>query len=158
MPKIFNSTLDETAGYIFSKEGDIAVVNKATGECMQINFGPQEILEDASKAYIKNDIYMPEEKVKTAKEECAFKTVPDYDCDLNESGPIEVADDIKHHLEAKDFGEYLIVIGDYSEKDFDVFVGTKAELNEHIAKLHLVVTPKVYMLKQLQVKTKYEVL
>ena len=158
MPKIFNSTLDETAGYVFSKEGDIAVVNKATGECMQINFGPQEILEDASKAYIKNDIYMPEEKVKTAKEECAFKTMPDYDCDLNESGPIEVADDIKHHLEAKDFGEYLIVIGDYSEKDFDVFVGTKAELNEHIAKLHLVVTPKVYMLKQLQVKTKYEVL
>lgn len=158
MPKIFNSTLDETAGYVFSKEGDIAVVNKATGECMQINFGPQEILEDASKAYIKNDIYMPEEKVKTAKEECAFKTIPDYDCDLNESGPIEVADDIKHHLEAKDFGEYLIVIGDYSEKDFDVFVGTKAELNEHIAKLHLVVTPKVYMLKQLQVKTKYEVL
>lgn len=158
MPKIFNSTLDETAGYIFSKEGDIAVVNKATGECMQINFGPQEILEDASKAYIKNDIYMPEEKVKTAKEEYAFKTVPDYDCDLNESEPIEVADDIKHHLEAKDFGEYLIVIGDYSEKDFDVFVGTKAELNEHIAKLHLVVTPKVYMLKQLQVKTKYEVL
>lgn len=158
MPKIFNSTLDETAGYIFSKEGDIAVVNKATGECMQINFGPQEILEDASKAYIKNDIYMPEEKVKTTKEEYTFKTAPDYDCDLNESEPIEVADDIKHHLEAKDFGEYLIVIGDYSEKDFDVFVGTKAELNEHIAKLHLVVTPKVYMLKQLQVKTKYEVL
>ena len=101
---------------------------------------------------------MPEEKVKTAKEEYTFKTAPDYDCDLNESEPIEVADDIKHHLEAKDFGEYLIVIGDYSEKDFDVFVGTKAELNEHIAKLHLVVTPKVYMLKQLQVKTKYEVL
>lgn len=158
MPKIFNSTLDETAGYIFSKEGDIAVVNKATGECMQINFGPQEILEDASKAYIKNDIYMPEEKVKTTKEEYTFKTAPDYDYDLNEPEPIEVADDIKHHLEAKDFGEYLIVIGDYSEKDFDVFVGTKAELNEHIAKLHLVVTPKVYMLKQLQVKTKYEVL
>ena len=156
MSKIFNSTLDKTAGYIFTEEGDIAVVNKATGEFMQINFGPQEILEDASKAYIKNDIYIPEEKVKTNKEEYVFKAAPDYDLDKSE--PVEVADDIKHHLEAKDFGEYLIVIGDYSEKDFDVFVGTKAELNEHIAKLHLVVTPKVYMLKQLQVKTKYEVL
>ena len=151
MSKIFNSTLDKTAGYIFTEEGDITVVNKATGESMQINFGPQEILEDASKAYIKNDIYIPEEK-------CVFKTTPGYNYDLDKSEPIEVADEIKHHLEAKDFGEYLIVIGDYSEKDFDVFVGTKAELNEHIAKLHLVVTPKVYVLKQLPVKTKYEVL
>ena len=71
---------------------------------------------------------------------------------------IEVADDIKHQLGAKDFGEYLIVIGDYAEKDFDVFVGTKAELNKHIEELHLHETPKVYVLKQLQVKTKYEVL
>ena len=71
---------------------------------------------------------------------------------------IEVADDIKHQLGAKDFGEYLIVIGDYTEKDFDVFVGTKAELNDHIAELHLHQTPKVYILKQLPVRTKYEVL
>lgn len=71
---------------------------------------------------------------------------------------VEVEDDIKHQLEAKDFGEYLIVIGDYTEKDFDVFVGTKAELNDHIAELHLHQTPKVYILKQLPVRTKYEVL
>ena len=31
MAKIFNSTLDEKAGYIFNEDGDIAVVNKKTG-------------------------------------------------------------------------------------------------------------------------------
>lgn len=160
MAKIFNSTLDEKAGYTFNEDGDIAVVNKTTEEPMQINFGPQEVLDDASKAYIKNDVYIPEVKV-----ECSYNShCEDHNCicqsesceEYNEE--IEVADDIKHQLGAKDFGEYLIVIGDYAEKDFDVFVGTKAELNKHIEELHLHETPKVYALKQLQVKTKYEVL
>ena len=157
MAKIFNSTLDEKAGYIFNEDGDIAVVDKKTGESMQINFGPQEVLDDASKAYIKNDVYVPEVEVETAKPETDDRKVKEPIRTI-EPEEVEVEDDIKHQLEAKDFGEYLIVIGDYTEKDFDVFVGTKAELNNHIAELHLHQTPKVYILKQLPVRTKYEVL
>ena len=157
MAKIFNSTLDEKAGYVFNEDGDIAVVNKKTGESMQINFGPQEVLDDASKAYIKNDVYVPEVEVETAKPETDDRKAKEPIKTI-EPEEVEVEDDIKHQLEAKDFGEYLIVIGDYTEKDFDVFVGTKAELNDHIAELHLHQTPKVYALKQLQVRTKYEVL
>ena len=157
MAKIFNSTLDEKAGYVFNEDGDIAVVDKKTGEPMQINFGPQEVLDDASKAYIKNDVYVPEIEVETAKPETNDRKV-EKPVEAIEPEEVEVEDDIKHQLEAKDFGEYLIVIGDYAEKDFDVFVGTKKELNEHIADLHLHETPKVYALKQLQVRTKYEVL
>ena len=157
MAKIFNSTLDEKAGYIFNEDGDIAVVNKKTGESMQINFGPQEVLDDASKAYIKNDVYVPEVEVETAKPETDDRKAKEPIKTI-EPEEVEVEDDIKHQLEAKDFGEYLIVIGDYAEKDFDVFVGTKAELNDHIAELHLHQTPKVYILKQLPVRTKYEVL
>ena len=157
MAKIFNSTLDEKAGYVFNEDGDIAVVDKKTGESIQINFGPQEILDDASKAYIKNDVYVPEVEVETAKPETNDRKVKEPIKTI-EPEEVEVEDDIKHQLEAKDFGEYLIVIGDYTEKDFDVFVGTKAELNDHIAELHLHQTPKVYILKQLPVRTKYEVL
>lgn len=157
MAKIFNSTLDEKAGYIFNEDGDIAVVNKKTGESIQINFGPQEVLDDASKAYIKNDVYVPEVEVETAKPETDDRKAKEPIKTI-EPEEVEVEDDIKHQLEAKDFGEYLIVIGDYAEKDFDVFVGTKAELNDHIAELHLHQTPKVYILKQLPVRTKYEVL
>ena len=157
MAKIFNSTLDEKAGYIFNEDGDIAVVDKKTGESMQINFGPQEVLDDASKAYIKNDVYVPEVEVETAKPETNDRKVKEPIKTI-EPEEVEVEDDIKHQLEAKDFGEYLLVIGDYAEKDFDVFVGTKAELNDHIAELHLHQTPKVYILKQLPVRTKYEVL
>ena len=171
MAKIFNSTLDEKAGYVFNEDGDIAVVDKKTGESIQINFGPQEVLDDASKAYIKNDIYVPEVEVEVAKPEPEMEVecncngyCGDHNCICQSESceeckeEIEVADDIKHQLGAKDFGEYLIVIGDYTEKDFDVFVGTKAELNDHIAELHLHQTPKVYILKQLPVRTKYEVL
>ena len=157
MAKIFNSTLDEKAGYVFNEDGDIAVVDKKTGESIQINFGPQEVLDDASKAYIKNDVYVPEIEVETAKPETDDRKVKEPIKTI-EPEEVEVEDDIKHQLEAKDFGEYLIVIGDYAEKDFDVFVGTKAELNDHIAELHLHQTPKVYILKQLPVRTKYEVL
>ena len=157
MAKIFNSTLDEKAGYVFNEDGDIAVVDKKTGESIQINFGPQEVLDDASKAYIKNDVYVPEVEVETAKPETDDRKAKEPIKTI-EPEEVEVEDDIKHQLEAKDFGEYLIVIGDYTEKDFDVFVGTKAELNNHIAELHLHQTPKVYILKQLPVRTKYEVL
>lgn len=157
MAKIFNSTLDETTGYIFKEDGDLEIVNKTTGEPVYLGIDEQEILEDASKAYIKNDVYVPEIEVETAKPETDDRKVKEP-IETIEPEEVEVEDDIKHQLEAKDFGEYLIVIGDYAEKDFDVFVGTKAELNNHIAELHLHQTPKVYALKQLPVRTKYEVL
>ena len=157
MAKIFNSTLDETTGYIFKEDGDLEIVNKTTGEPVYLGIDEQEILEDASKAYIKNDVYVPEIEVETAKPETDDRKVKEPIKTI-EPEEVEVEDDIKHQLEAKDFGEYLIVIGDYAEKDFDVFVGTKAELNDHIAELHLHQTPKVYILKQLPVRTKYEVL
>lgn len=157
MAKIFNSTLDETTGYIFKEDGDLEIVNKTTGEPVYLGIDEQEILEDASKAYIKNDVYVPEIEVETAKPETDDRKVKEP-IETIEPEEVEVEDDIKHQLEAKDFGEYLIVIGDYAERDFDVFVGTKKELNEHIADLHLHETPKVYALKQLQVRTKYEVL
>ena len=157
MAKIFNSTLDETTGYIFKEDGDLEIVNKTTGEPVYLGMDEQEILEDASKAYIKNDVYVPEIEVETAKPETDDRKVKEP-IETIEPEEVEVEDDIKHQLEAKDFGEYLIVIGDYAEKDFDVFVGTKAELNDHIAELHLHQTPKVYILKQLPVRTKYEVL
>ena len=102
-------------------------------------------------------MYVPEVEVETAKPETNDRKVKEPIKTI-EPEEVEVEDDIKHQLEAKDFGEYLIVIGDYAEKDFDVFVGTKKELNEHIADLHLHETPKVYALKQLPVRTKYEVL
>lgn len=157
MAKIFNSTLDETTGYIFKEDGDLEIVNKTTGEPVYLGMDEQEILEDASKAYIKNDVYVPEIEVEAAKPETDDRKVVEP-IETIEPEEVEVEDDIKHQLEAKDFGEYLIVIGDYAEKDFDVFVGTKAELNDHIAELHLHQTPKVYALKQLPVRTKYEVL
>ena len=165
MAKIFNSGLDDTVGYIF-KDDEILLVDKKTGERVDKDFDDKKLLEDASKAYIKNDVYIAE--VKPAEVEVPETCYVQDATKLNklaqeveakkEPEVIEVADDIKHHLEAKDFGEYLIVIGDYSEKDFDVFVGTKKELEDHINELHLHQTPKVYILKQLQVRTKYEVL
>lgn len=167
MSKIFYSGLDDTMGYVFEND-EIFLVDKKTGEKIEKEI-TSEILTDASKAYIKNDVYVVEKEPEPVVEE----PIPDtcYIGDVTklnklaqeaetkkEPEVIEVADDIKHHLEAKDFGEYLIVIGDYAEKDFNVFVGTKKELEDHINNLHLHQTPKVYILKQLPVRTKYEIL
>lgn len=166
MSKIFNSGLDNTIGYMF-EDDEITIVDKKTGEKVDRDFDEKELLEDASKAYIKNDIYVmeePEPVVETIPDTCYIGDVAKLnklaqEVEANkEPEVIEVEDDIKHHLEAKDFGEYLIVIGDYAEKDFDVFVGTKKELEDHVNNLHLHQTPKVYILKQLPVRTKYEIL
>ena len=158
---IYNSSFNDKTGYVFNDDGSVKVVLKATGKEVEgVTFDEQKVLEDAAKACIKNDVYIPEVKV-----ECSCNSYcGDHNCICQSESCEEckeelvVADDIKHQLGAKDFGEYLIVIGDYTEKDFDVFVGTKAELNDHIAELHLHQTPKVYILKQLPVRTKYEVL
>ena len=170
MDKIYNSSFDEKVGYILEEE-NIRLVNKMTGEPASLQVEEQEILIDASKAYIKNDIYRgevaPQRIILT--DECEPETIDLRSCDgycgdcqsnpcACEPEPVEVEEDIRHQIDAKDFGEYLIVIGDYAEQDFEVFTGSKAQLNAHIEELHLHTTPRVYALKQLQVKTKYEVI
>lgn len=69
----------------------------------------------------------------------------------------EVPDDIHHQLEAEAFGDYLILINDYKERDFEIFTGSKQELNEHLKALNLHNAPKVYVLKQIPVHTTYSI-
>ena len=163
---IYNSSLNEEIGYVNNEDGDVKVVDKKSGQPIDLEVDQQEILEDAAKACIKNDIYEPEveaepeakaEEVKT----CYIGDVKKAEADVAKEiadQPIEVPDDIKHHLNAKDFGEYRIVISEYDDRDEIPFVGTKEELNKFIANLHLHVVPKVYKMIQLKVETKYEVL
>ena len=163
---IYNSSFYEELGYVFNEDGDVKVVDKKSGQPVDLEVDQQEILEDAAKACIKNDIYEPEveaepeakaEEIKT----CYIGDVKKAEADVAKEvadQPIEVPDDIKHHLNAKDFGEYRIVISEYDDRDEIPFVGTKEELNKFIANLHLHVVPKVYKMIQLKVETKYEVL
>ena len=157
---IYNSSFYEELGYVFNEDGDVKVVDKKSGQPVDLEVDQQEILEDAAKACIKNDIYEPEaesEEVKT----CYIGDVKKAEANVAKevaNQPIEVPDDIKHHLNAKDFGEYRIVISEYDDRDEIPFVGTKEELNKFIANLHLHVVPKVYKMIQLKVETKYEVL
>ena len=163
---IYNSSFYEELGYVFNEDGDVKVVDKKSGQPVDLEVDQQEILEDAAKACIKNDIYEPEveaepeakaEEVKT----CYIGDVKKAEADVAKevaNQPIEVPDDIKHQLNAKDFGEYRIVISEYDDRDEIPFVGTKEELNKFIANLHLHVVPKVYKMIQLKVETKYEVL
>lgn len=163
---IYNSSFYEELGYVFDEDGDVKVVDKKSGQPIDLEVDQQEILEDAAKACIKNDIYEPEaevepevraEEVRTCYVEDVKKAEAKIAKEVADQ-PIEVPDDIKHHLNAKDFGEYRIVISEYDDRDEIPFVGTKAELNKFIANLHLHVVPKVYKMIQLKVETKYEVL
>ena len=168
--KIYNSSFSKEVGYVLEEES-IRLVNKKTGEQASLEVDESEILIDASKAYIKNDVYEGEVEPQRIilTDECEPETIDLQSCDgycgdcqsnpcTCEPEPVEVEEDIQHQIDAKDFGEYLIVIGDYAEQDFQVFTGSKEQLNAHIEQLHLHTTPKVYALKQLQVKTKYEVI
>ena len=158
---IYNSSFNDKTGYVFNDDGSVKVVLKATGkEVDGVTFDEQKVLEDAAKACIKNDIYEPETETEEVKT-CYIGDVKKAEADVAKevaNQPIEVPDDIKHHLNAKDFGEYRIVISEYDDRDEIPFVGTKAELNKFIANLHLHVVPKVYKMIQLKVETKYEVL
>lgn len=168
--KIYNSSFSKEVGYVLEEES-IRLVNKKTGEQTSLDVDESEILIDASKAYIKNDVYEGEVEPQRIilTDESEPETVDLQSCDgycgdcqsnpcMCEPEPVEVEEDIQHQIDAKDFGEYLIVIGDYAEQDFQVFTGSKEQLNAHIEQLHLHTTPKVYALKQLQVRTKYEVI
>ena len=163
---IYNSSFYEELGYVFNEDGDVKVVDKKSGQPVDLEVDQQEILEDAAKACIKNDIYEPEAEVEPEDKAEEVRTCYVEDVKKAEAKiakevanqPIEVPDDIKHHLNAKDFGEYRIVISEYDDRDEIPFVGTKEELNKFIANLHLHVVPKVYKMIQLKVETKYEVL
>ena len=158
---IYNSSFNDKTGYVFNDDGSVKVVLKATGKEVEgVTFDEQKVLEDAAKACIKNDIYEPETETEEVKT-CYIGDVKKAEADVAKevaNQPIEVPDDIKHHLNAKDFGEYRIVISEYDDRDEIPFVGTKEELNKFIANLHLHVVPKVYKMIQLKVETKYEVL
>ena len=158
---IYNSSFNDKTGYVFNDDGSVKVVLKATGKKVEgVTFDEQKVLEDAAKACIKNDIYEPETETEEVKT-CYIGDVKKAEADIAKEvadQPIEVPDDIKHQLNAKDFGEYKIVISEYDDRDEIPFVGTKDQLNKFIEELHLHTVPKVYKLVQLPVKTKYEVL
>ena len=158
---IYNSSFNDKTGYVFNDDGSVKVVLKATGKEVEgVTFDEQKVLEDAAKACIKNDIYEPETETEEVKT-CYIGDVKKAEADIAKEvadQPIEVPDDIKHQLNAKDFGEYKIVISEYDDRDEIPFVGTKDHLNKFIEELHLHTVPKVYKLVQLPVKTKYEVL
>ena len=158
---IYNSSFNDKTGYVFNDDGSVKVVLKATGKEVEgVTFDEQKVLEDAAKACIKNDIYEPETETEEVKT-CYIGDVKKAEADIAKEvadQPIEVPDDIKHQLNAKDFGEYKIVISEYDDRDEIPFVGTKDQLNKFIEDLHVNTRRKVYKWVQLPVKTKYEVL
>lgn len=158
---VFNSSLDEKYGYAFSGE-DTYVVEKATGMAICANPDDEKLVKDIAAAVIKDDIYgdmvifTEEQSPECNCDSCCGNCKKEAE-DLEEVQDPEGVEAFNAQLNAIDFGEYLIVIGDYSEKDFDVFVGTKAQLNEHINELRLHKMPRVYKMQELKVKVKYEV-
>lgn len=129
---------------------------------------------DAARAYITNDRYEEEIEVADVEEvvEELDEVVPLLQLELEamekqeqkeEPKPVEddrvreVPEDIQHQIDAVGFGDYLIIINDYKEADFELFTGTREELNNHLIALNLHNAPKVYTLKQLHVKTTYSI-
>ena len=148
---IYNCSFDKTIGYVFEKD-DIKLVDKNTGQFVHMDLDPNELLQDASAAYIKNDVYIVPCTAQVAPEPTKVET------EVEEVKDPKGVAAFNEQINAKEFGEYLIVIGDYAEQDFNLFTGTKKDLNAYIENLHLHSTPKVYMLKQLKVETKYAVI
>lgn len=85
------------------------------------------------------------------------KEIEEIEAEVEDDRIREVPEDIQHQLEAEAFGDYLIIINDYKEADFELFTGSKQELNEHLKALNLHNAPKVYALKQIPVHTTYSV-
>ena len=85
------------------------------------------------------------------------KEIEEIEAEVEDDRVREVPEDIQHQLEAEAFGDYLIIINDYKEADFELFTGSKQELNEHLKALNLHNAPKVYALKQIPVHTTYSV-
>lgn len=85
------------------------------------------------------------------------KEINEIEAKIEDERIREVPEDIQHQLDVEGFGDYLIIINDYKEADFELFTGSKQELNEHLKALNLHNAPKVYTLKQLPVHTTYSI-
>ena len=172
MRKFYTCSFSDKHAYIFDGES-VKIVEIATGEEVfpkDLGVRLPEVIEDASKAYIKNDLLkMKVEEQNEPDESCncnGFCDDHECACRGEECQAEDIETEVKdpegvaafhEQIESKGFGDYLIVIGDYSEADFDIFTGSKQGLNDHIDQLNLHEAPKVYALKQLQVIKKYTV-
>lgn len=161
----YASSIDDYVFYVFCPDcGNIIGLNATSLKFEQVDGLAGN--SDAARSYITNDRY--EEDV--VNEEPEEEVVPLLQLELEameeqepKQEPIEddrvreVPEDIQHQIDAVGFGDYLIIINDYKEADFELFTGTREELNAHLEALNLHNAPKVYTLKQLHVKTTYSV-
>ena len=183
--KKYQSSQPEYLYYIFCSEcGNIVGCNAVTTELEEVHDMASNA--DAARAYITNDLFKenmvePEMEVVQAvpaeefyamlEEQPEEEVIPllqleleemeeeiaELEAEIEDDRVREVPDDIHHQLEAEAFGDYLILINDYKERDFEIFTGSKQELNEHLKALNLHNAPKVYVLKQIPVHTTYSI-
>jgi hypothetical protein len=163
----YASSVDDYVYYVFCPDcGNIIGLSTTSLKLEQVDGLVGN--SDAARSYITNDRY--EEDVLEVNEEPEEEVVPLLQLELEameeqepEQEPVEddrvreVPEDIQHQIDAVGFGDYLIIINDYKEADFELFTGTREELNAHLEALNLHNAPKVYTLKQLHVKTTYSV-
>lgn len=183
--KKYASSQPQFLYYMFCSEcGNIVGCNPVTSKLEEVH--DLVCNSDAARAYITNDLFKenmvePEMEVVQAVPAEEFyamleqeqeeevvpllqleleemeKEIAELEAKVEDDRVREVPEDIHHQLEAEAFGDYLIIINDYKEADFELFTGSKQELNEHLKALNLHNAPKVYALKQIPVHTTYSV-
>lgn len=166
----YASNVDDYVFYVFCPDcGNIIGLNATSLKFEQVDGLVGN--SDAARSYITNDRYEGDVlEMLVVNEEPEEEVVPLLQLELEaieeqepEQEPMEddrvreVPEDIQHQIDAVGFGDYLIIINDYKEADFELFTGTREELNAHLEALSLHNAPKVYTLKQLHVKTTYSV-
>ena len=166
----YASSIDDYVFYVFCPDcGNIIGLNATSFKLEQVDGLAGN--SDAARSYITNDRYKEDvSETLVVNEEPEEEVVPLLQLELEameeqepKQKPIEddrvreVPEDIQHQIDAVGFGDYLIIINDYKEADFELFTGTREELNAHLEALNLHNAPKVYTLKQLHVKTTYSV-
>lgn len=166
----YASSVDDYAFYVFCPDcGNIIGLSTTSLKLEQVDGLVGN--SDAARSYITNDRYKEDvSETLVVDEEPEEEVVPLLQLELEameeqepKQEPIEddrvreVPEDIQHQIDAVGFGDYLIIINDYKEADFELFTGTREELNAHLEALNLHNAPKVYTLKQLHVKTTYSV-
>jgi hypothetical protein len=183
--KKYASSQPEFLYYVFCSEcGNIIGCSAETGKLVEVC--DMAANADAARAYITNDVFeeniteelpvlqatpadefytmldeQPEEEVVVPLLQLELEEmeqeIAELEAKVEDDRIREVPDDIHHQLEAEAFGDYLIIINDYKEADFELFTGSKQELNEHLKALNLHNAPKVYALKQIPVHTTYSI-
>ena len=170
------SNSDNYIYYVFCPDcGNIIGLNRVSLKLEQVDDMVSN--SDAARAYITDDKYIENEAplqtqvISEPEEDVEDDVVPLIQIELEtfeeqkqEESKVkeddrirEVPEDIQHQIGAVGFGDYLIIINDFKEADFELFTGTREELNEHLKALNLHNAPKVYTLKQLHVKTTYSI-